>query len=103
MSTLLEFSITPIGKGDSVGSYVARALDVVDRSGLPYRLNPMGTVVEGSWDEVFGLLRSCADALSPDCERLSISVKVDHRRGGPGRLASKTESVERRLGRKLSQ
>lgn len=103
MSTLLEFSITPPGRGDSVGSSVAQALDPVDRSGLPYRLNPMGTVVEGDWDELFGLVRRCVDALAEDADRLSISIKVDHRRGAGGRLFAKTESVERHLGRKLSQ
>ena len=45
--TLMEFSIIPLDKGDSMGTYVARVLSVVDESGLDYRLNPMGTVVEG--------------------------------------------------------
>src|SRR5713101_3125768 len=54
--TIAEFSITPIGKGVSVGEYVARAVDIVDRSGLPYRLNPMGTVIEGSFDQVLALI-----------------------------------------------
>lgn len=103
MSTLLEFSITPLGRGDSVGDAVARALDIVEASGVPYRLNPMGTVLEGEWEQVFGVVRRCADALGSNGERLSIAIKVDHRPGVSGRLASKVESVERRLGRKLSQ
>ena len=44
---LLEFSITPIGAGQSVSQYVSRAVDLIDRSGLDYRLHAMGTVVEG--------------------------------------------------------
>lgn len=103
MSTLLEFSITPLGKGDSVGSDVARALDIVDASGLPYRLNPMGTVLEGEWDQVFGVVKRCAETLSAHGERLTISIKVDHRPGHDRRLDAKVESVERRLGRKLSK
>ena len=50
---LLEFSMSPLGKGESVGKYVARSLDIIDKSGVDYRLNPMGTVLEGEWDEVF--------------------------------------------------
>jgi len=34
---LLEFSIFPLAKGESVGPYVARCLDIIDRSGLDYR------------------------------------------------------------------
>ena len=51
---LLEFSMSPLGKGESVSEYVSRSLDIIDKSGVEYRLNPMGTVLEGEWDEVFG-------------------------------------------------
>jgi uncharacterized protein YqgV (UPF0045/DUF77 family) len=63
----------------------------------------MGTVLEGDWDEVFAVVRRCADALSEHGERLSIAIKVDHRPGVGNRLTSKVESVERHLGRELSQ
>jgi uncharacterized protein (TIGR00106 family) len=98
---LLEFSISPLGKGASVGAYVARALDIVDRSGVPYRLNPMGTVLEGSWDEVMGVVKRCLEDLERDCERISITMKLDDRRGKTGALDAKVERVERALGRKL--
>ena len=49
---LLEFSMSPLGKGESVGKYVSRSLEIIDQSGVEYRLNPMGTVLEGEWGEV---------------------------------------------------
>lgn len=103
MSTLLEFSMSPLGVGDGVGPYVARSLDIIDRSGVPYRLNPMGTVLEGEWDEVFGVVRQCYEAMKVDCSRISVSIKVDYRAGRTGGLESKTASVEKKLGRKLRQ
>ena len=39
---LLEFSMSPLGKGESVGKYVARSLKIVDKSGVDYRLKPYG-------------------------------------------------------------
>ena len=101
MSVLLEFSMSPMDRGVSVGEYVARSLDVIDRSGVPYRLNPMGTVIEGEWDEVFGVVKDCFDRMSDDCDRISVSIKVDYRRGKGGRLTAKTESIQKRLGRKV--
>jgi uncharacterized protein (TIGR00106 family) len=98
---LFEFSMTPLDKGPSVGAYVSRSLEIIDRSGIPYRLNPMGTVLEGTWDEVLGVLTACFERMRVDCERISVSVKIDHRRGRSGRLESKTASIERTLGRKL--
>lgn len=96
-----EFSITPIGKGVSVGEYVARAVDLVDRSGLPYRLNPMGTVVEGPLDEILALIAQCHKAVAEDCERVSTVIKIDDRKGATGRLDAKVADVEKRLGRTL--
>jgi uncharacterized protein (TIGR00106 family) len=98
---LLEFSMSPLAKGESVGRYVARSLDIIDRSGVSYRLNPMGTVLEGGWDEVFGVVSKCFEAMRKDCNRISVTIKVDYRRGRTDRLRSKVESVEKRLKRKL--
>jgi len=99
--TIAEFSITPIGKGSSVGAYVARCLDIVDRSGLPYRLNAMGTVVEGDFDDILKLVARCHKAVTEDSERVSTIVKIDDRKGASGQLDAKVKDVERRLGRKL--
>lgn len=98
---LLEFSMSPLGKGESVGKYVARSLDIVDKSGVDYRLNPMGTVLEGDWDEVFGVVKKCFERMRKDCNRISCSIKVDYRKGAKGRLRTKMMSVEKRLGRKV--
>jgi len=99
--TIAEFSITPIGKGVSVGTYVARCLDIVDRSGVPYRLNAMGTVVEGEFDDILKLIARCHKAVAEDCDRVSTIVKIDDRKGAAGQLEAKVKDVERRLGRKL--
>ena len=90
---LLEFSMTPIGKGESVGRYVARSLDIIDKSGLDYRLHAMGTVIEGDWDEVFGVVKNCFQTMRKDCNRISLAIKVDYRKGAKGRLQTKVASV----------
>src|SRR5579871_6503290 len=96
---LLEFSITPLGAGESVGQYVARAVDIIDRSGLNYQLHAMGTNIEGELDQVLAVLHDCIAALSAQCPRVTVSAKLDCRRGHAGLLATKPESIERRLGR----
>ena len=98
---LLEFSMSPLGKGESVGEYVSRSLQIIDKSGVEYRLNPMGTVLEGEWDEVFDVVRQCYERMSKDCARISCTMKVDYRKGHTGRLSGKVASVEKRLKKKL--
>lgn len=101
MSILLEFSMTPLDKGESVGAYVARSLDLIDKSGLPYRLGPMGTCLEGEWEEVMAVVKKCFERMRQDSRRITISIKIDAREGGSGRLESKVASVENELHRKL--
>lgn len=73
----MDSQSSPLSKGESVSKYVARSLDIIDKSGLEYRLNPMGTVIEGEWD------------------------KVDYRKGKTGRITAKIESLEKKLKKKL--
>lgn len=100
---LLEFSMSPLGKGESVGKYVARSLDIIDKSGVSYRLNPMGTVLEGEWEQVFAVVQKCYERMKKDCTRISCTIKVDYRKGRSGRLQSKVASIEKTLKRSVKQ
>src|SRR5271166_5327059 len=95
---LLEFSVSPMGKGESVSEYVARCVEVVARSGLDYEVHAMGTIVEGELDAVLDVMRRSIEAVAADCERVSCTAKIDWRRGHEGAILSKVASVERRLG-----
>ena len=96
---LLEFSMSPLDKGESLSPFVARSLDIIDSSGIPYQLTPMGTILEGEWDEVFEVVRQCYLRMNQDCRRISVSIRVDARQGSSDRLRGKIASVERELGR----
>jgi uncharacterized protein (TIGR00106 family) len=99
--TLMEFSLMPLDKGASLSQYVARALTIIDESGLQYRLNPMGTVVEGEWADLLNLLTKCFRALEKDSARISLQVKFDHRKGISGAIDSKIQSVQSKAGRQF--
>ncbi|MEO5368050.1 MAG: MTH1187 family thiamine-binding protein [Magnetococcus sp. WYHC-3] len=103
MSLLLEFSMTPLDKGGSLSEFVAPAVGIVDESGIPYVTGPMGTTLEGEWDEVMAVVKKCLDGMSQHSGRISISIRADYRPGRTGRIKSKTDSVERRLQRPLSR
>jgi len=97
MSVIVEFSIFPMDKGESLSPYVARALNKIQESGLPYELNPMGTCVEGEWNEVMAVVDQCFQELQKDCNRINLSLKADYRKGPPGRLKGKVQSVKQKL------
>jgi uncharacterized protein (TIGR00106 family) len=96
---LLEMSITPLGKGESVSQYVAECLQIVEQSGLDYELHSMGTIVEGELSEVLDLMRHCIEQTASHSDRVTCAAKLDFRRGKSGRIKSKVASVEQKLGR----
>jgi uncharacterized protein (TIGR00106 family) len=103
MSVMAEFSIVPVGKGASVSPVIARVLKIVAESGISYKTNPMGTVLEGSWEEVMGLIKTCHDEVMKNAERAVTSIKIDDRAGSEKRIDSKLESVEQKLGMSLKR
>ncbi|MEW6109987.1 MAG: MTH1187 family thiamine-binding protein [Nitrospirota bacterium] len=98
---LIEFSIVPIGSGSSIGDCLADVLKIVDSSGLPYKVNPMGTVIEGKWDELFKVIRKCHMTALRNEERVMTCITIDDRKGKPNRIEQKVKSIEKRIGKKL--
>jgi len=97
---LVQFSLFPVGE-KSLTKPVAKMIDIIDRSGLPYQTTSMGTLVEGSYDEIFRLIKKCHNLLKKNYDRIYGVIKLDERRGAKGRLKGKVDSVEKALGRKI--
>lgn len=100
---IIEFSVVPVGRGEGLSELVARVIDVVDKSGLPYQLTAMGTIVEGSWDEVFGLVRRCHETMRGQASRVLTHIAIDDRDRASGRIEGKVRDVEDVLGRVLKK
>lgn len=100
---LIEFSIIPIGVGSSIGGQLAEVLKIVDTSGLPYKVNPMGTVIEGEWDEIMKLIKKCHKTVMRTGERVLTTISIDDRKGKPNRIEEKVKSIERRIGKTLKK
>ncbi len=100
---LIEFSIIPIGVGSSIGDQLAEVLKIVDESGLPYKVNPMGTVIEGEWDEVMKLIKKCHKTVMKKGERALTNITIDDRKGKPNRIDEKVKSIEKRIGKSLKK
>jgi uncharacterized protein (TIGR00106 family) len=100
---VLDFSLFPLDKGESVSRFVARSLDIIDRSGLDYRCHAMGTTLEGDYDQVMDVVRRCFQAMAADCDRVEGSIKLDYRKNRSGQLDGKLRSVEEKLGRPIKK
>ncbi len=95
---LVDFSISPIGEGESLSRYVAKVYRLIDASGLPHEYHAMGTNIEGDWDEVMGLIKACRDLLLKEVDRVSISIRIDDRKGVTEGLTRKVRSAQEKMG-----
>jgi len=101
-SVLLEMAMFPTDKGESVSEYVSRIIKMIDESGAPYKLTPMGTVVEcSSMDEALSIIKKAYECLEKDCNRVYSTIKFDIRKNKENRIKEKIESVARVLKREL--
>jgi len=100
---MAEFSVVPVGEGPSISRHVARAVSVVTESGLEYRINPMGTVIEGEWDDVFSVIKESFHRVLEDSQRVTCTIKVDCRKTDHSRMEEKIASVERKVGKPIKR
>ena len=100
MSVLLDFSIFPVDQGASVSRFVAPVVALIRDSGHPYRLTPMGTVIEtATMAEALRIIGDAHAALERfGCRRVYATARFDVREGPLGRLTGKVDAVERRIG-----
>ncbi len=94
---IAEFSIVPIGVGESLSAHVARAFEVIQASGVAYEHHAMGTNLEGEWDEVMRVIKACRDRLLETSNRVSLSIKIDDRVGVTDGLRRKVASAKQRM------
>jgi len=100
MSVLLELSIFPIDKGESVSAHVSEVVRMIRDSGIDYRLTPMGTVIETEvLSDALAIVERAASILQDrGCRRVYSAIKLDIRDGKSGRLEQKIRSVEEKIG-----
>ena len=101
---LAELEILPIGTGSaSVSDILAEVAKLIDQSRLDYRVGPMGTVIEGDWDQLMLLAKRCHQAVLQSTSRVMTTIRIDDRKDKPGagRIVQKVQSLEAKVGRPL--
>ena len=97
---VVEVSITPLGTCDpGVSRYVAGCVKIVRESGLKHQLTPMGTILEGSIDDILAVIRRMHESpFAAGALRVSTLIKIDDRRDRECHsMSGKVVSVENKL------
>lgn len=101
MSILMNFAIFPTDKGSSVSEYVSKVIKMIDESGFSYKLTAMGTIVEtDDLQKALELIYKAQEILKQYSNRIYCTATFDIRYDKPlGRLESKIQSVEQKIGK----
>lgn len=100
---LVEFAMFPTDKGESVSQYVSQVIDYIDKSGIDYTLTPMGTILEGTWEEVMRVIDGCFKVLESQANRIYSTIKIDYRKGREKGMKSKTQKIQSLLNRDINK
>jgi uncharacterized protein YqgV (UPF0045/DUF77 family) len=69
--------LLPIGAGENKYELIDKAIALIKKSGLNYKVCPFETVVEGDSDAVYRLIRQIQDeTLKGNCNELLINIKI---------------------------
>nr|VFJ42587.1 MAG: uncharacterized protein, MTH1187 family [Candidatus Kentron sp. DK]VFJ52767.1 MAG: uncharacterized protein, MTH1187 family [Candidatus Kentron sp. DK] len=100
MSVVLELSMFPLDKGESVSQYVSGVVQVIRDAGIDYQLAPMGTIIEtDNLQQALALVEKAYDTLDAlGCDRVYSVMKFDIRKGKSNRLEQKIRSVTDKIG-----
>lgn len=95
---LLEITVIPLGTAaGGLSAWIAGLETLLHASGLPFRLNDMGTIVEGSADELFAIARKLHEhCFVEGAARVYTMMKIDDRRDKAVSIGDKVASVEAR-------
>ena len=99
---IVAFSLVPSGgrasrEDGGVSDAVAAAVRVVHDSALPNHTSSMFTEIEGSWDEVMGVVKEATEAVAQYGTRVSLVLKADIRPGRTGEMDAKLERLQAQL------
>jgi uncharacterized protein (TIGR00106 family) len=96
---LMDIAVVPLdAAGTGLSAFVAGLQNVLASSGLSYRLQDMGTEVEGTADELFAVARQLHEhCFQEGVRRVYTVIKIDDRRDRDVHIGEKEAAVKARL------
>lgn len=98
---LFELSVIPTGDVH-LSPVIAKILEHIAASKIPYQFTPLGTCLEGEWGQVMPLIHECHAIARKHSPHVITSIKIDDDAGETNKLARNIRSVEEKVGHPLA-
>jgi uncharacterized protein (TIGR00106 family) len=100
---VMELTIIPLGSGRSLSGAIAGLVEIIEDSGLDYRMTAFGTLIEGTWDQLTGVAKRCHFEAREKSERVLTMIRLDDYGERTGEIDGAVDRVEKKLGRKVKK
>ena len=95
---LFEFSIIPVSGDTHLSGPIAEAIKIVEGSGLPHKVTPLGTCIEGEWSQVIPLIEKCHQRVRQLAPHVLTEIKIEDDEGSTNKLRRNITSIEEKIG-----
>lgn len=95
---LADLSIIPVGRSPHTSDTLAAVLKIIKDSGLAYQLTPTSTCIEGSWDDIMGVVRRCHEIARDETPHVVTLLKLESDDRALDKLRNNIDSVEEQAG-----
>jgi len=100
MKVIVDLCVVPLGVSVSVSKFIAQCQRIINDAGLESQLHPYGTVIQGEWDEVMTVVKSCHEKVhAMGAPRISTTLKIGTRTDREQSMQDKMDSVTQKLDR----
>ena len=100
---LVELNMNLLGRGSHLSYDLAQILKIIDESGLPYCLTPLGTCIEGEWDELMPLLKKCHNHARTVSSHVMTTIRIEDEEGETEKITKNISAVEEAAGHRLKR
>ena len=100
---LVELSVIPLGVGEHLSGSLAELLKIIHVSGVPYKLTPSGTCLEGDWNQVMDVIKQCHTKARETSRHVFTSIRIEDEEGADDKLARNIFAIEQKVGHELSR
>jgi uncharacterized protein (TIGR00106 family) len=99
---LVQFSVYPTDE-THMSRDMALIIQALETTGVEYRLGPMATAVEGTWEQVMPAIRRCHEVMREHHPRVITTITIDDCAEQPHHLDDMVSVVEKHLGHTAKQ
>lgn len=100
MSVLVNFAMFPMDVGISASKPVSKVIELIKNSGISYQLGSMGTTIETeTMAEALDIINKAYLLLDEYHDRVYTTITMDARKGEIGRMNTKIQSIEDKIGK----